>query len=160
MDYFVWCPMYRSAWKVSHMAGRYLHIESTCMFCLITCWGWYWQNLLSFTALSLFWSRLWFYSRCDPHIYCTKWNMIYLLFLIFFNQHLCYSTSSSVPTFLGFSFPSFVLHLTLWESRYHKIFQFTVFPSIIETGAICHAFTNDFGFPPSKFVIAFNIHDL
>lgn len=36
----------------------------------------------------------------------------------------------------------------------------TVVPSNIETGAICHALTNEFGFPPSKLVVTFNIHDL
>ena len=58
----------------------------------------------------------------------------------------------------------FVLHLTLWESRYSKElwFRSQYFLALLklEGVTICHALTNEFGFPPSKLVVAFNIHDL
>lgn len=64
--------------------------------------------------------------------------------------------------FLLIFFPSICLPPDFWRLQLEQdsLILITVVPSSIETGAICHALTNEFGFPPSKLVVAFNIHDL
>lgn len=75
----------------------------------------------------------------------------------FSNQHLCYTSS---PVSIFFPFICLTPDFLRIQLEQDTLILITVVPSNIETGAICHALTNEFGFPPSKLVVAFNIHDL
>lgn len=102
------------------IACRYLHIGSTCAFLTwLAAWMVLAESVIIYGFVP-FRPDLWFYSRCDPHIHCLEWNRICLLILIVFKHHLCHSASSSVFAFWKLSLPSYVLHLTLWESRYSE----------------------------------------